>query len=84
MAITPGGLPTPPLTCNGADVRKNDHRPSRSQILESVSRSHISPMGVPHCTSSHSCRHQPVSIGGGHAVDRQFCVWAKWDGLYPG
>lgn len=65
--MAPGGLPTPPRTCNGALVRKKAQRFSRSHTLLSVSRSHISPIGVPHCTSSHSCRHQPVSSGGGHA-----------------
>lgn len=65
IAIAPGGLPTPPSTCNGALVKKNVHLLSSSHFLLSFSRSHISPMGVPHCTNSHSCRHHPDSSGGG-------------------
>lgn len=47
IAIAPGGLPTPPLTCRGALVKKKLHLFSRSQILLRFSRSHISPIGVP-------------------------------------
>ena len=57
-------VPTPPFTCNGALVKKNVHLPSFSQTLLRVSRSHISPMGVPHSVSSHSCKHQPVEQKG--------------------
>ena len=57
-------VPTPPFTCNGALVKKNVHLPSFSQTLLRVSRSHISPIGVPHSVSSHSCKHQPVEQKG--------------------
>jgi hypothetical protein len=37
----------PPLTCNGALVMKKVYRPIAWHLSLSVSRSHISPIGVP-------------------------------------
>lgn len=49
------GDPTPPGTLSGALVKKKVQRFSCSHILESFSKSHISPIGHPLIAINHSC-----------------------------
>ena len=48
IAIAFGGEATPPGTFNGILVRKKENRPSLAHVAANSSRSHNSPIGVPH------------------------------------
>lgn len=63
IAMAFGGEATPPITRKGALVKKNDHFCCFAHSSLKASKSHNSPIGVPHWHSSHSCKQQFSGYG---------------------